>query len=162
PAPQSQPEVSLTTPLDRRADIDAKHLRIATLLQEIKCEGLLLLEPENVAWLTSGGSARGTLDRDEMPVLYFSPEGRWLLASNVEAEQRLCIYRHCGFTATPIRTYAVLSCAARKYGLFATASRSVCFGQPDALVKKDHEAACKVSATYVSASWPDAVPKQIL
>src|SRR5438552_3545513 len=87
PAPQSQPEVSLTTPSDRRSDIDAKHLRIATLLQEIKCEGLLLLEPENVAWLTGGGSARGTLDRDEMPVLYFSPEGRWLSSSNVDSQR---------------------------------------------------------------------------
>jgi Xaa-Pro dipeptidase len=46
--------------------------------------------------------------------------------------------------------------------LCASASRSVCFGQPEVQVRRDHDAACKVSATYVASSWPDAVPKQIL
>jgi Xaa-Pro dipeptidase len=276
---QSLPEVNLTTPTDRRADIDAKQTRIVTLLQETQCEGLLLLEPENVGWMTSGGAARGILDAGEMPVLYFSPEGRWIISSNVDsqrlfdeeldglgfqlkewpwhwgrsqlladlcqgravaadqplfnckvvgnqlrhlrrklttyeqacyralgqiishaleaccrtltqgeterevagqlshrlyhrgaqplainvaAENRLRVYRHCGFTATPVRNYCVVSVTARKYGLCATASRSVSFGQPDAQVRKDHDSACKVSATYVASSWPDAVPKQIL
>jgi hypothetical protein len=277
--PQSQPELSLTTPTDRRSDIDAKHLRIATLLQETKCEGMLLLEPENVAWMTSGAAARGILDPNELPVVYFSPEGRWILASNVDsqrlfdeeidglgfqlkewpwhwgraqlladlcqgravacdvpllnckvvgnqirhlrrkfstyeqacyralgqivshaleaccrtmspgeterevagqlshrllhrgahplmlnvaAENRLRAYRHCGCTSAPIRTYCVVSATARKYGLCATASRSVCFGGPDATARKDHDTACKISATYVAGSWPDAVPKRIL
>jgi Xaa-Pro dipeptidase len=84
------------------------------------------------------------------------------LAINVAAENRLRVYRHCGFTATPVRNYCVVSVTARKYGLCATASRSVSFGQPDAQVRKDHDSACKVSATYVASSWPDAVPKQIL
>jgi Xaa-Pro dipeptidase len=276
---QSLPEVNLTTPSDRRADIDAKHTRIITLLQEIQCEGLLLLEPDNVAWMTSGAASRGVVDPSELPVLYFSPEGRWIISSNVDsqrlfdeeldglgfqlkewpwhwgraqlladlvqgraaaadqplhnckvianqmrhlrrkltsyeqacyralgqiishaleaccrtvtpgetereiagqlshrlyhrgaqplvinvaAENRLRVYRHCGFTASPVRTYCVMSVTARKYGLCATASRSVCFGQPDAQVRKDHDTACKVSATYVASSWPDAVPKQIL
>ena len=276
---QSLPEVNLTTPSDRRADIDAKHARIITLLQETQCEGLLLLEPDNVAWMTSGAAARGVLDPSEMPVLYFNPEGRWILSSNVDsqrlfdeevdglgfqlkewpwhwgraqlladlcqgraaaadqplhdckvvgsqirhlrrklsvyeqacyralgqiishaleaccrtvtpgeterevagqlshrlyhrgaqplvvnvaAENRLRVYRHCGFTASPVRTYCVLSVTARKYGLCATASRSVCFGQPDPQVRKDHDSACKVSATYVASSWRDAVPKHIL
>jgi Xaa-Pro dipeptidase len=276
---QSMPEVNLTTPSDRRADIDAKHARLVTLLQETQCEGLLLLEPENVAWMTSGAASRGVIDPSEQPVLYFSPEGRWIISSNVDsqrlfdeeldglgfqlkewpwhwgraqlladlcqgrkaaadqplfdckvvgnqirhlrrklttyeqacyralgqiishgleaccrtlapgeserevagqlshrlyhrgaqplvinvaAENRLRVYRHCGFTSTPVRTYCVLSVTARKYGLCATASRSVCFGQPEAQVRKDHDSACKVSATYVASSWPDAVPKQIL
>src|SRR5439155_14378456 len=68
----------------------------------------------------------------------------------------------CGFTGTPISTYCVLGVTGRKYGLYATASRSVCFGAADAQVRKDHDVACKVSATYVASSWPDAVPKQIL
>jgi hypothetical protein len=80
----------------------------------------------------------------------------------VAAEDRLRAYRHCGFTPAPIRSYCVISATARKYGLCATASRSVCFGQPAAHIRKDHDAACKVSATYLATSWPDAVPKQIL
>jgi hypothetical protein len=279
PLQPSLPEVNLATPSDRRADIDAKQARITTLLQEVNCEGLLLLEPENVAWLTSGAAARGILDPGEMPVLYFSAEGRWILSSNVDsqrlfdeeldglgfqlkewpwhwgraqlladlcqgraiasdlplndcevvanqichlrrkltayeqacyralgqivshaleascrtitpgdterevagqlshrllhrgaqplvlsvaAENRLRVYRHSGFTAAPIKTYCTLGVTARKYGLCATASRSVCFGQPSPQLKKDHADACKVSATYVASSWPDAVPKQIL
>ena len=43
----------------------------------------------------------------------------------------LAPYRQFGFTSTPIRKYAVLTATARKYGLCATASRSVCFGPPD-------------------------------
>jgi Xaa-Pro aminopeptidase len=279
PLSQSLPELNLTTPSDRRADIDAKHARLITLLQEIQCEGLMLLQPESFGWMTSGGAARGILDLNEHPVLYFNAEGRWVLSSNVDsqrlfdeevdglgfqlkewpwhwgrsqlladlcqgrtvatdaplmdckvvanqllhlrrkltsyeqacyralgqiishaleaccrtvqqgeterevagqlshrllhrgaqplviqvaADDRLRAYRHCGYTAAPVRNHCVLSVAARKYGLCATASRSVCFGEPAPQIRKDHDAACKVSATYVANSWPDAVPKHIL
>jgi Xaa-Pro dipeptidase len=277
--PASQPEINLTTTSDRRADIDAKQLRLATLLQEAQSEGLLLLDRENVAWFTSGAAARGILDPNETPAVYFNADGRWIASSNVDsqrffdeeldglgfqlkewpwhwgraqllnalcegrsiacdqsfnhckvvanqirhlrrkmtayeqachravgqilshaleaccrtltpgeterevagqlshrllhrgaqplslnvaAESRLRVYRHCGFTPAPIRTYCVVSATASKYGLCASASRSVCFGQPEVQVRRDHDAACKVSATYVASSWPDAVPKQIL
>src|SRR5262245_24143484 len=82
--PQGAAQVTLTTPSDRRADIDAKHQRLAALLEEVKCEGLLLLEPENFSWLTAGGSVRGVIDAAALPALYFSPEGRWLISSNVD------------------------------------------------------------------------------
>src|SRR5262249_43015865 len=32
----------------------------------------------------------------------------------------------------------------------------------DAEYRKEHNAVCKVSATYLASSWPDAVPAQIL
>src|SRR5262249_62408674 len=72
---------------DRRADIDAKQTRLASLLQEIGCEGLLLLEPENFAWLTSGAAARGVLNPDELPVLYFSADQRWAICNNVDSQR---------------------------------------------------------------------------
>ena len=81
------PEVNLTTPSDRRADIDAKQTRVATLLQETQCEGLLLLDPENVAWMTSGASSRGILDPADTPVVFISSEGRWMLSSNVDSQR---------------------------------------------------------------------------
>jgi Xaa-Pro dipeptidase len=277
--PPSHPELSLTTPSDRRADIEAKQLRLTTLLQEAQCEAMVLVDPDNVAWFTSGASSRGILDPNEMPAVYFNADGRWIVSSNVDsqrlfdeeldglgfqlkewpwhlgraqflkelceghkfasdlalnhckvvgnplrhlrrkltayeqachralgqilshaleaccrtlspgeterevagqlshrllhrgaqplalnvaAESRLRLYRHCGYTPAPVHTYCVVSATARKYGLCATASRSVCFGQPAPEVRKDHDAASKVSATYVASSWPDAVPKQIL
>lgn len=264
---------------DRRQDIDAKQALIAGLLKEQACDGLLVLEPENFAWLTSGGAARGILNPAELPGLYFTAEGRWALASNVDtqrlfdeeldglgfqlkewpwhwgrdqlladirqgrtvacdrpldsckviteplahlrriltpyeqaclralgqllshaleatcrsmkqgdserevaghvshrllhrgalavtisvaADERLRLYRQCGFTSAPVRSACTIHVAARKYGLCATASRTVCFAAPHDALRREHDTACKVSATYIAGSWPDSVPKQIL
>jgi Xaa-Pro aminopeptidase len=264
---------------DRRGDLEAKQVRVANLLNEAGCEGLLVLDPDNFAWLTSGGAARSVLDPAELPALYYNLDQRWVLCSNVDSQRifdeeldglgfqlkewpwhwrrdqlfaDLChgrsiaadrplngckfvgdrlqrmrraltpyeeacfralglvvthaleatcrtmtrgeieretagqiahrlyhrgavplaigvaadgrsrFYRQFGFTSMPVNTYAVLTLTARKYGLCATASRTVCFGEPDAALKKEHDAACKISATYIASSWPDAVPRQIL
>jgi hypothetical protein len=278
PAP-STAEFTLSTPADRRSDVDAKHQKVAILLKEVGCDGLLVLGRENFAWLTSGSPPRGVLDPAARPALFFSQEGRWLLCSNAEtqrlfdeeidglgfqlkewpwhwgrgqlladlcqgrnsaadepyeqcrplgaqlarlrrplspyevacyralgqllshsldatgrtlargeterevagqvshrlvrhgaqplqigvaADGRSRAYRQPAYTATPINAYCVLSATARKYGLCARASRTIVFGQPDAQLRKDHDAACKVSATYVASSWPDSVPRAIL
>jgi Xaa-Pro aminopeptidase len=264
---------------DRRADVDAKMAPVADLLRQVGCDGLLLLEPANVAWLTSGASARGVIDPAEAPAVYCNGEQRWLLASNadsqrifdeeidglgfqlkewpwhwgraqlladlcanrkvacdqplpgttlaadalrrlrrtltpyeqacyralgqvvahaleatcrslnpheterevaghlshrlvhrgvqpvqvgVSADGRSRLYRHFGYTPAVIQRYAVLMATGRKYGLCATASRAVCFGEPPADFRQDHNAVCKVSAGYLAASWPDAVPREIL
>ncbi len=275
---QSAPEINLTSPSDRRADIEYKQAFVANLLKNIGCDGLLVLGPENFSWLTGGGSARGIVDQDELPALYVSGDGRWLLCSNVDtqrlfdeeidglgfqlkewpwhlgrrrfltdlcqgatspainhwavasswptncssrglsspntskpvtalgkivshaleatgrtlahgetereaagqlshrlihrgatplcvsvfADGRSLVYRQAGYTGASIQHYAVMTIAARKYGLCACASRTVVFGQPDAALRKHHDAACKVSANYVASSWPDSVPRQIL
>jgi len=46
--------------------------------------------------------------------------------------------------------------------LCATASRSVSFGPVEPTYRREHDSACRVSATYIASSWPDAVPRQIL
>jgi hypothetical protein len=270
---------TLNAAADRRADLDSKQNRIAKLLEEVGCDGLLVLDPENFAWLTSGASARGVVDPADFPALYFSADQRWIVASNVDSQrlfdeeldglgfqlkqwpwhgdreqlladlchgrsvagdrpgaavkpvgdqlrqlrrvlspyEQACFrtvgaivshaleatcrsmvpnatereaagqlhhrlvhrgaqpvlvevaadgrsrrYRHCGYTAVPIQRYCVLLATARKYGLCVTASRSVCFGEPDPAFRKEHDAACKVSATYIASTWPDALPRQIL
>jgi Xaa-Pro aminopeptidase len=264
---------------DRRADVDAKQARVADLLREVACDGLLAFEPESFAWLTSGASSRGVLDPAAQPALYFSPDQRWLLASNVDAQRlfdeeldglgfqlkqwswhrgrdrwladlaqgrraacdrgfghckpvgeelrrlrrlltvyeqacyralglivshaleatcrtlkpdetereiagqlshrlvhrgalpvdiqvagdgRSRLYRQCGFTSAPVHSSAVLTVTARKYGLCATASRSLSFRPADAAFLREHDAACKITAAYVACTWPDAVPRQIL
>jgi Xaa-Pro dipeptidase len=275
----SSAEINLTTPSDRRTDVEAKQARVAEFLKENNADGLLVLLPENFAWLTAGASARGILDGEANPALYYSAEGRWLLCSNVDSQrlfdeeidsmgfqlkewswhsgratflsdlcqgrtiaadtalgpckvvaadlqkmrlalsdyERACyralgqivshaleatgrtanpgesereiagqishrlihrgawpimitvaadgrsrLYRQGSFTATPARSYCVMTATARKYGLCARASRAISFGQPDALFRKEHDAACKISATYVASSWPDSVPRAIL
>lgn len=279
PMTEGSQEFKLGTLPDRRGDVDAKQLLAARLIAEAGCDGLLVLDPANFAWLTSGGTARAVLDPAAWPALYFSPEGRWIICSAVDSQrifdeevdglgfqlkewpwhwgrdqlladlcqgrnvacdrpfgsckliadvllrqrrpltdyERACyralgqvlshaleatgrtfnpedterevagqlshrllhrgvqpvlisvaadgrarLYRQCGFTGVPIRSSCVLAAAARKYGLTAFASRSITFGQPDARLRQEHDAACRVAATYVAGSWPDAMPKQIL
>src|SRR5262245_30640511 len=276
---QNAPEVTSVAPPDRRADVDAKHALIASWLPQIGCEGLLVLTPENFAWLTAGGVARGITDPNDAPALYFSPEGRWLVSANVDSQRlfdeeldglgfqlkewpwhwgreqllndlargrkacsdrpladlpsvadrlrllrrvltpyeqacyqalgqvvghaveatcrtmgvneterevagqishrlihrgawplaisvaadgRSRLYRQCGFTSTPVHRHCVITVTARKYGLAATASRSLSFGEPDPALRKEHDTTCKVSACYLASTWPDAVPREIL
>ncbi|MBI2807572.1 MAG: hypothetical protein HYX68_21535 [Planctomycetes bacterium] len=279
PATISAVEINLGMPMDRRTDMELKQARVAALLQEAGCEALLVQTPENFAWLTAGGTARGILDPAAMPVLFFTPESRWLVGSNVDSQRLfdeeldglgfqlkewpwhlgraglladLCqgrnvatdaafgscklidvpmqqmrrtltdyeiacyrtlgqtlshaleatgrtlsvgetereiagqishrlmhrgvhpvmvavtadgrgrAYRQPAFTSTPITRNCVMTACARKYGLCARASRSISIGQPDANFRRDHDCACKISATYVAGSWPDSVPRQIL
>ena len=72
---------------DRRADIDAKMTKVAELLREVGCEGLLLLEPANFAWLTSGAMARGLTDPASEPAAYGNGEHRWIICSNVDSQR---------------------------------------------------------------------------
>lgn len=275
----SSPLIHLTGPLDRRGDVDAKQALVANLLKDVACDGLLVLEPDNFSWLTSGGAARGVIDPSAMPALYFTPDARWALCANVDSQrifdeeldglgfqlkewpwhwgrqqllaeliqprtvacdqtfgtckvvaellqrrrwvlseyEKACYralglilshaleatgrtlsqgeterevagqlahrllhrgtypvmlmvaadgrsrpYRQGSFTPIALRRYCVLVAAARKYGLCAMASRAVSFGPPEEQFRKEHDAACRVSATYIAGSWPDSMPRQIL
>jgi hypothetical protein len=91
------------------------------------------------------------LHRGAMPVLI-----------SVAADSRRRLYRQPSFTAAAVRENCTLLVVARKYGLCTQASRSMCFGQPEPQFRREHDAACKVSATYIASTWPDAVPRQIL
>jgi Xaa-Pro dipeptidase len=278
PAPQiGEPTVGAVP--DRRADVEAKCALVAALLQEVKCDGLLLLEPENFAWLSSGGIARGQLDETELPALYCNGETRCVLAGNVDsqrlfdeeidglgfqlkewpwhwgreqlihdlvqnrkvacdrpwgdlltvtsqlrrlrrllspyeqacyrvlgatvshaleatcrtmepkqtereiagqvshrlmhrgiyplhigvaADDRSRLFRNFGFTSTVITNYVHLRTTARKYGLVATASRAACFGPLPEEIRRDHNAVCRVGASYMASTWPEALPREVL
>lgn len=280
PDPSSAtPAVTLTGPSDRRRDVEAKQAAVASLLQEVGCDGLLLLDPMHFAWMTSGAQARGVVDAATAPAVYVNAEGRWILCSNVDTQrlfdeevdglgfqlkewpwhigrdqlladlcqgrkiacdvpfrdcarvgaemarlrrtlspyEQACYralgqivghaleatcrnmmqgeterevagqlshrlihrgahpillsvvadglsasYRQSGYTPRQIESCCVLTAAAQKYGFCAMASRSVSFGPPPPSFQKAHDAACRVSATYVASTWPDAVPGQIL
>lgn len=266
-------------PGDRRADIEGKQAQVAALLAEIDCDALLVLEPENFAWLTNGATARGVLDEQQLPGLYISADVRALLTSNVDsqrffdeeldglgfqlkewnwsagreqllsylargrrmasdlprsdckpareqlrrlrrvitdhelpgykqlghilahaleatcrtmalketeqeiaghlshrvlkhgaelvsvevaADDRLRQYPRGGYTPFPVTKHCVITGTARLQGLCATASRAVAFGNADAEFRRGHDAATKVTASYIAASWPDAVPNALL
>jgi hypothetical protein len=80
----------------------------------------------------------------------------------VAADGRSRLYRQFSFTSMPIRQYAVLTVTGRKYGLTVTASRAVSFGPLEAENVAGQNAVCRVSASYLASTWPDAVPREIL
>jgi Xaa-Pro aminopeptidase len=264
---------------DRRADIDAKSARLTELLREVGCDVLVLLEPENFSWITSGAVPRGVIDPGALPAVYSNLEYRWVMCSNADSQRlfdeeldglgfqlkewpwhtgrdaflaELCqgrkvacdrpmpdavlvadklalirrkfsvyeqaclralgqivshaleatcrainvgesereiaghlshrlihrgvhahhigvavdgrsrLYRHYGYTPTAVRNYALITATGRKYGLTATATRAVSFGAVPDDFRKDHNAVCRVSASYLASTWPDAVPREIL
>ncbi|MEZ6141337.1 MAG: M24 family metallopeptidase [Zavarzinella sp.] len=73
--------------ISRRAVIDERHARIARLLQEVGCDGVLIQEPTNFRWLTAGAEPRGLIGREERPALYFSDQMRWLLCSSIDSQR---------------------------------------------------------------------------
>jgi Xaa-Pro aminopeptidase len=268
-----------TSAPDRRADIDAKAGLVTALLKEVNCDGLILLEPANVSWMTSGVTPRGVPDYDSLPGIYCNAEARWILCSNADTQrlfdeeldglgfqlkewpwhwtreqiltdfiqsrrvacdrplegttlvadqirkyrfvlspyERAChralgeliahsleatcrtfdtgesereiagqvshrlihrgvqplaigvaadgrsrVYRRFGYTSVPVKKYAVMTATARKYGLTATASRTVSFGPPDDDLRTEHNTVCRVAASFLASTWPEAMPREIL
>lgn len=264
---------------DRRSEIDAKQACVAGLLSEVESDLLLLLGPENFAWITGGAESHHVLDPAARPGVLLGAGQRWLLASNVDSQRlfdeeldglgfqlkewpwhwgratlltdlcqgrrvacdrplgeckgvgdrlaplrrvltpreitvlrelgrivshaleatcrtlatgqgeqevagqlahrllhrgvepvlleiaadgRYRRYRQPGYTAATIQHSCVLTATGRQAGLHATASRTVCFGTPDPIFQKEHDAASKISATYIAGSWPDGIARDIL
>jgi Xaa-Pro aminopeptidase len=264
---------------DRRADVDAKQGQAADVLRETGTEALVILEPENFAWLTGGATPQGILDPADWPGLYLTLEARWLLARNVDAQrlfdeeldglgfqlkewpwqwgraqlldylgrnrrlacdrplevavfvaeqfrqrrltltpfESACLMqlghvvnhaleatcrslspgqterefagqvahrllhrgvepvaieaaadgrarrtRQTGPTNTEVRQSCIVTVTGRRYGLHATASRTVAFGPPDESLQKEHDAACKVTASQIAGSVVDAKVSELL
>jgi Xaa-Pro aminopeptidase len=275
-SPEEQPLVDAG---DRRSDIEGKMGRVAELLRRTDCQGLLLLEPENLAWLSSGAVQRTVPDPASTPGIYCNGDQRWLLCANVDTQrlfdeeldglgfqlkewpwhwgreqllhdlcqgrkvavdrplgdcvvvetdvrrercrlsgyEQACMkalgvlvghaieatcrqfeqglserevagqiahrlmhrgavplhigvaadgrsrnYRHFSFTSTSIRRYAVVTVTAKKYGLCATATRAVAFGSVDQTFRQEMNAICRVAASFLASTWPNAVPGQVL
>lgn len=266
-------------PEKRRADIDAKQAQIAALLAETELEAVILVEPENFAWISSGATPRSVLDPAQLPAIYVSPDVRSVFASNLDSQRlfdeeldgmgfqlkewnwnwgreqlivylcrgrkygcdinrpdckyvgeqmhrlrttvtefelasyqrlgqmlshaleatcrtlapkqseqeiaghlshrvmkhgpevvsvevavddRLRLYRRPATSPATLTRHCVLTATARMFGLHATASRAVCFGEPDPNFRKEHDVACKITTSYISSSWPDAIPSALL
>src|SRR5262245_5500247 len=85
-APAASIASSAAAGSDRRGDVDAKQVLVASLLREFSCDSLLVLHPENFAWLSGGGAARGVLDADAFPALFYSTDARWAVCANVDTQ----------------------------------------------------------------------------
>jgi len=70
----------------RRDDIESKQEKIARLLGDSGCDYLLLLEPGNYRWFTSGSGYKG-LQHADAPILFANAQQRWLLCSNIDTQR---------------------------------------------------------------------------
>ena len=75
-------------------------------------------------------------------------------AISVTAEGRGGIFRRAGYTRTKVETLCTLQATAGRDGLFATASRTVCFGPPTEAYRAEYDAACRVAAVDRLESHP--------
>src|SRR5262245_38362992 len=71
----------------RRADIEAKQELIGKLLTDAGVDGLLLLDPANVAWLCGAALHQGITDGSEWPAVFLVPTQRWLVAGNADSQR---------------------------------------------------------------------------
>ena len=83
-AATSLPEISSSTLTDRRSDIEGKQTWVGELLASVGCDGLLVLEPENFAWLTAGGISRGVIEGAAQPALYLDRKSTRLNSSHIQ------------------------------------------------------------------------------
>ncbi|MBS0261253.1 MAG: M24 family metallopeptidase [Planctomycetes bacterium] len=78
----SSGEIEITDP-DRYEDIDRKQERIAAFLARKKYDGLLIRQPANFAWFTSGANCPRDAAGESAAALFVTPEARVVLADNV-------------------------------------------------------------------------------
>lgn len=71
----------------RRPDVEAKQSRIQQILKDIGCDYLLLLEPANIRWASSGAFHTSRYSREDMPALYINHRQRWLVCNNVDTQR---------------------------------------------------------------------------
>ena len=83
---QSSGELPVISP-ERAGDIDQKHRRIAQFLKEQRCSALLLQQPCNLAWLTSGGDFTRQGSSETTASLFVMPEARVVLTNNIDSGQ---------------------------------------------------------------------------
>src|SRR6267154_1811169 len=87
PAPDSSLITHYSLLSARRAEIEAKQDRVGALLAEAGADGLLLLDPANMAWLTGASLAHGISDPADWPALYLTATQRWLIAGNLDTQR---------------------------------------------------------------------------
>lgn len=141
-----------------------RHRRICLTDYEIACSRSLGQIVSHALEATGRTLAQGESEREVAGQLAHRLLHRGVtpLGISVAADGRSRPYRQGGFTSAPIQHHAVLTVTGQKYGLCARASRTIAFNPVDPSFRKDHDSACKVSATYVASSWPESVPRQIL
>lgn len=83
---QSSGELPVINP-ERADDIDQKHRRVAQFLKEDRFSALLLQQPCNLAWLTSGADFTRPGSATTTTSLFLMPDARVVLTNNIDSGQ---------------------------------------------------------------------------
>jgi Xaa-Pro dipeptidase len=84
--PPSSGEIQTIDP-DRAADIEAKHRLVADFLERHGHDALLLEDPQNFAWFTSGGDATRHGSSEAVAALFITADARVVVTNNVDSGQ---------------------------------------------------------------------------
>jgi Xaa-Pro aminopeptidase len=84
PAPAS---AALPAPVSRKQEVEAKQELVAGLIAEAGADGLLVLDPANIAWLCGAALTHGLADPNEWPALFFLPNQRFLVCANSDTQR---------------------------------------------------------------------------
>lgn len=80
----------------------------------------------------------------------------------ISGDDRLARYRQPGFKAAPIMQRATITATGRRFGLCATVSRTVSFGQVEPLFAARHNLATMVDATCIYFSRPGEAVSEVI
>jgi len=80
----SLPEIP-SPPENRADDIEFKHELVARFLEAAQCDALLLEQPANMAWFTSGGDFRRPQSDQTTAALFITPDARVIVTDNVQS-----------------------------------------------------------------------------
>jgi Xaa-Pro dipeptidase len=72
---------------DRRREIEAKQNQVGGLLTEAGADGLLLLDPANIAWFAGASLTQGIADPADWPALYLNANQRWLVSGSLDTQR---------------------------------------------------------------------------
>src|SRR5437763_1286134 len=75
-------------------------------------------------------------------------------AVSVTADGRAARFRRAGAVAAPVKQTCVIQATAQRDGLYATASRAICFGDPPPDFRTEYALAQRTAAVYRSLSVP--------
>lgn len=79
-------EFQISSP-ERSLDVQHKHEAVAAFLQSHEYDALLLQDPANFAWFTSGGDCTRAGSTDRVAALFITPEARVAVCGNADSAQ---------------------------------------------------------------------------
>jgi Xaa-Pro aminopeptidase len=82
--PLSSGEFDFTDP-DRYEDVERKQSQVAEFLARKHCDGMLIRQPSNFAWFTSGAECPRHGGIEPVAALFVTPDARVVVANNVDS-----------------------------------------------------------------------------